>query len=121
MLFAHAVNLITYIVHLDAGTFYRGIPVPLSLPALHVPVHLVITTLLLVDIEANLTQVPLYLCLIDQLEPTRLTRSVLLVALLAEVSPAPIAAAPACLIEVAHGRGGASARRRHRIGPRVRE
>lgn len=77
-------------------------PVPLAPPPLDVLRHLVVPPLLLLDLVAQLAVAGLVVGIVDQLEATRLARSVLLVALLAEIAPFPVPASPACLFEIAH-------------------
>jgi hypothetical protein len=95
-------NLIEDVVHLAAGPLDGGAAVALALPALHVPVHFVVPTLLLLGVVARLADVALVLGLVHELEPARLAHPVLLVALLPKVAPAPVAATPASLVKVAH-------------------
>lgn len=72
------------------------------LPALHVSLQLLETAVLLLDLLAQLARLVAVHGGIHELEPARLAGAVLLGALLAEVSPLPVAAGPARLLKVAH-------------------
>lgn len=79
-----------------------GGAVPLLLPAGDVGLHLGDAPALLLDLIAELAVPLLVVGAVDQLQPARLARPVLLVALLPEVAPFPVAAVPPGLLEVAH-------------------
>ncbi len=79
-----------------------GPPVALARPAVHVLHHLAHAPLLLGDGLARLAHARLQVRVEDELEPARLARAVLLGTLLAEVAPAPVAAAPELVVKVAH-------------------
>lgn len=103
VLLPHPIDLSVHILHLAGRPFDSGAPISFALPALHVPTHFVVAPLLLVCVVAELTNVSLRLCLIHKLQSAGLSHSILFVALLSEVSPAPVAARPAGLFKVAHG------------------
>jgi len=77
--------------------------VTFPLPAVDVVLDLVDAAPFLVHFVAYLTCALLISGAVDELQATRLARAVLPVALLPELTPAPITALPTCLIEVAHG------------------
>ena len=77
-------------------------PVALASPTSNVFGHLAYSSVLLGDLLANLARRRNANGFVDELEPARLACAVLLVALLAEVSPLPVAAGPEGLLEVAH-------------------
>lgn len=103
VLLSHPIDLAHHIMHLAARPLNGGTSVALALPALDVPVHLVVPALLLLRVVTELTHIGLRLGLVDELETARLAHPVLLVALLSEMAPAPVAACPAGLLKVAHG------------------
>lgn len=80
-----------------------GHPVALSLPPCNIGLHLVNAPVLLLYLVAELALARLVGRIINQFQAARLARSVLLVALLAEVPPLPVAAGPARLFEITHG------------------
>lgn len=88
--------------HVVLGLLDGGAAVALGAPALDVLRHLLVPPLLLLDLVAQLAVARLVLCVVDELEPARLARPVLLVALLFEVAPFPVPALPARLFEIAH-------------------
>lgn len=92
--------------HVVLGLLDGGAAVALAAPALDVLGHLVIPALLLLNLVAQLALARLVVGVVDELEPARLARPVLLVALLAEVAPFPIPALPARLFEITHFLGG---------------
>ena len=102
MLPPNVLNLPLQRANLELRLLDGGAPVALAGPALDVVDHLVHAPLLLVHRLAVLALVGLEVRVVDELEPARLPRAVLLVALLAEVAPAPVAAAPELVVEVAH-------------------
>lgn len=71
-------------------------------PAGDILCHFAHSPVLLSDLVANLARGRHKNGLVDELESARLAGAVLLIALLAEVSPLPVAAGPECLFEVAH-------------------
>lgn len=103
MLFLHPIDLPHHIVHLAARPLNGGTPIALALPPLNVAEHLIVPALLLLGVVTELTHVGLGTGLVDQLQAARLAHPVFLVALLPEMAPAPVAARPAGLFEVAHG------------------
>lgn len=103
VLFPHPIDLPHHIMHLTARSLDGSGSVALALPSLHVPVHLVVSALLLLGVVTELTHVRFRSGLIDQLQPASLAHPVFLVALLSEMAPAPVAACPAGLFKVAHG------------------
>jgi hypothetical protein len=78
-------------------------PIALALPPGNVGLHLAHSTIFLVHLVTELAIALLVDRVVDQLQAARLPRPVLLIALLFEVPPLPVAAVPACLFEVAHG------------------
>lgn len=82
--------------------FYGSHPVSLASPTSNIFLHLAHSSILLGDLLANLARRRDKAGFVDELEPARLARAILLVALLAEVSPFPVAAGPEGLLEVAH-------------------
>lgn len=93
------------LLDVSLGFFDGGHPVPFSLPPGNISLHLMDAAVLLLYLIAQLALSGLVGRIIDQLQAARLARSVLLVALLPEVPPFPVAACPACLFEVTHGCG----------------
>lgn len=86
---------------------FNGCPsISLSPPSLHVLGHFVVTALFLVRLIAQLAISGQVVCLVDQLQTTSLARSVLLIALLSEISPFPEPALPTGLLEITHVRAG---------------
>lgn len=93
--------------HVVFGLFNGGFPVPLSPPSLHVLGHLVVPSLLFLDLVAQFTVSWHVIRIIDQLQATSFARSIFLVALLSEVTPFPVTTLPPRLFEVAHCGGEA--------------
>lgn len=103
MFVSHPLDLAHNFFHFTTRPLDGGVAVALHLPPLHVAIHLVVPPLLLLCVVAQLADIVLDFCLIDQLQPTRLAHSIFFVALLAEVAPAPVTATPTSLFEVTHG------------------
>lgn len=103
MFVSHPLDLAHNFFHFTTRPLNGGGAVALHLPTLHVAVHLVVPPLLLFCVVAQLADVMLDFCLIDQLQSTRLAHSIFFVALLAEVAPAPVTTTPTSLFEVTHG------------------
>lgn len=104
------VMLIHYLLYLGAdlldvslGLLDCGHPITLSLPPCNIGLHLVNAAVLLLYLVAELALALLVGRIIDQFQAARLACPVLLVALLTEVPPLPVAAGPARLFEVTHG------------------
>lgn len=95
-------DLIMNLAHLALGPLDGGGLAALTLPAIHVALHLFVAAHLLCNVMAELADIVVGLGLVDELESASLAHAVLFVALLAEVAPAPVAALPAGLVEVAH-------------------
>jgi len=98
-----------YVMYLDADLLDvslrlldRGHTIALPLPPLNVRLHLADAAVLLLYLVAELALARLVDCVVDQLQAARLARPVLLVTLLAEAPPLPVAAGPAGLVEVTH-------------------
>lgn len=94
------------VLDVSLGLLNGGYPVPLALPPSDVGLHLGDTAVLFLYLVAELALPRLVGRVVDQLQAARLSRPVLLVALLPEVPPLPVAAIPASLFEVAHRGGG---------------
>lgn len=103
MLLSHAVNLIRHLSHFSTCSLNGCPAVALALPALDVAGHLVVASLLLLYIVAELADVGLAFRIIDELEAASLPHAVFLVALLTKVAPAPVATAPERHLKVTHG------------------
>lgn len=88
--------------HIVLGLLDGRPPVPLAPPPFDVLRHLVVPPLLLLDLVAQLALARLVVGVVYQLQAARLARSVLFVALLAEVPPFPVPTLPARLFEIAH-------------------
>ncbi|KAI1817256.1 hypothetical protein GGS20DRAFT_57278 [Poronia punctata] len=84
------------------GLLYGGGPVGLGGPSRDVALELGVFPLLLLDVLAQLAVLVAQVGAVDELEPARLARAVFLVALVAEMTPSPVAAGPACLVIPAH-------------------
>lgn len=95
-------NLASHPRNILLRLFYGGHAIPLASPTGNILCHLAYSSILLGDLLANLARRRNEVGLVDELEPARLACAVLLVALLAEVSPLPVAAGPEGLLEVAH-------------------
>lgn len=103
MLFCHVVDGLADLHNVPLGLLYRGAAVRFPRPSHDVAAQLVVLALLLLDVLTQLADFVVPDRVIDELEPACLARPVLLVALLPKVTPPPIPASPACLIEEAHG------------------
>lgn len=95
-------NLAVDIVNVVLGLLDGGPAVTLALPPVDVVPHLVHPPSLLCDLVADLAVRVYRNRLVDKLQPARLARPVLLVALLPEVPPFPVTAPPAGLLEITH-------------------
>lgn len=103
MFVSHPLDLAHNFFHFTTRPLNGSAAVALHLPTLHVAIHLVVPPLLLLGVVAQLADVMLDFCFIDQLQPTRLAHSVFFIALLAEVAPAPVTTTPTSLFEITHG------------------
>ena len=104
MLLSHTIDLTKCFLHLTARPLDGGISVALPLPALNISTHLVIPALLLLCVVADFAHIFLGLGFVDKLQAARFAHAVFFVALLSKVAPTPVAACPASLLKVAHGR-----------------
>lgn len=102
VLLGHGVDGLGDLGDLLPCLLYRGAAVHLPRPPVDVAHQLVVFALLLLDVLAQLADVRVRDRVVDELEPARLARPPLLVALLAEVAPPPVPAGPARLVEEAH-------------------
>jgi hypothetical protein len=102
VLLSHPIDLAHYIMHLAACPLNGGTSVTFAMPALDVSVHLIIPTLLLLCVVAELTYVKLRLSVINELKTTGLAWSVLIIALLPEMAPTPVTACPPSLFKITH-------------------
>ena len=96
-------NLLLNFCDIALGLFDSCASVSLALPSLNVVDHFPHTSVFLGDLLADFALTGQVICVVNQLQPARLSRPVLLVALLPEVSPFPVSTSPPRLLEVAHG------------------
>lgn len=109
------VDLELDVVHIPHRLLDGGPPVAFALPPLDVVQHLVDPPLLLALLLTNLARALGGLPAVDELQSARLAGAVLLLALLAEGTPLPVATVPAGLFKVAHLVG-----QRGKVGSAVR-
>lgn len=98
----HLVDLALNFLHLDTCPLDGRLAVSFAVPALNVPLHLVDPAVFLVNVVAQLALVRLLDRVEYQLQAARFACPVLLVALLFELTPSPIPANPARLVEITH-------------------
>lgn len=103
VLVRYILDLCRDLLYVSLGLLNGRYPIALALPPSDVGLHLGDPTVLLLHLVAELALSVYIDGVIDELQAARLPRPVLLVALLSEVSPLPVAAVPACLFEVTHG------------------
>lgn len=119
MFLIHEVDLVVYLSHFSTRFLdCRHSFAVFSLPALDILCHFVVSTLLLLNVFAQFTNVLYMHRFINQLQSTRLSDTILFIALLAKVTPAPVLALPFRLIEVAHGSLAAKVGKRAEEGSR---
>lgn len=102
VLLSHAVNLLRHLSNLTIRPLNRRPAVTLPMPSLDITVHFVQTSLLLLRVVTEFANVAFSPRVVDELEAARLAHAVLLVALLTEMAPAPVATAPKRHFKVAH-------------------
>jgi hypothetical protein len=102
VLICHTPDLAGHLIHFVCSPLDRGRFAAFALPALDVPRHLVPSTLLLLDVVTQLAGVWLRFRFVHQFETAGFAHAVFFVALLAEVTPSPVATGPAGLFKVTH-------------------
>lgn len=117
MFVVHEADLVVYLSHFSTRFLdCRRSFALFSLPTLDILCHFVVPTLLLLNVFAQFTNVLNMHRLINQLQSTRLSDTILFIALLAKVTPPPVLALPFRLIEVAHGSHAAKVEEESRGG-----